>query len=158
MCFVNRARDRGQGLTWRYWLDWVIVADVPRQRMLAQMARRGPCNERRCSRRRSSARHLTPPLTTMHCMVADAEFDSERNQPFIRQDFGALSVISANARASKRSVPRRSASYRHKPRAAQLRRNSNKRSCLVSPTTSTASVSPPCCSFASRMSTMPDGF
>jgi hypothetical protein len=33
--------------------------------------------------------------TTITCVLADAEFDSERNHRFIRQDLGAMSVIRA---------------------------------------------------------------
>ncbi len=33
--FVNRVRDRGQGLTWRHWLKWVVVVDLPRRLILA---------------------------------------------------------------------------------------------------------------------------
>src|SRR5262249_28088257 len=34
-------------------------------------------------------------LTTISCVLADAEFASERNHRFIRQDLGAMSVIPA---------------------------------------------------------------
>ncbi len=90
--FVNRVRDRGQGLTWRHWLDWVIVADLPRQLILAQMARPGPCHdEALLPALLQHARHLT----TIACVLADAEFDSERNHRFIRQELDALSVSPA---------------------------------------------------------------
>ncbi|MGZ6392255.1 MAG: hypothetical protein ACXWQZ_23700 [Ktedonobacterales bacterium] len=91
-CFVNRVRDQGQGRTWRHWLDWVIVADLPRQLMLAQMAPPGPCTDKA----------LPPALlqhachhATIRCVLADAECASERTHRFMRQDLGALSVIPA---------------------------------------------------------------
>jgi len=44
--FINRKRDRGQGLPWRYWLKWVVVVETKHQLLLAQIAKRGPYNER----------------------------------------------------------------------------------------------------------------
>jgi hypothetical protein len=41
-CFVKRAKDRGEGFTWRHWLKWTIAVDVDRQLIVAQSARRGP--------------------------------------------------------------------------------------------------------------------
>lgn len=40
--FVNRARDRGQGRTWRHGLTWMVVVDLPRRILLAQVAKPGP--------------------------------------------------------------------------------------------------------------------
>src|SRR5262245_56227132 len=34
-------------------------------------------------------------LVPIRCGLADAEFDSERNHPFIRQSIGAMSIIAA---------------------------------------------------------------
>lgn len=90
--FVNRARDRGQGLTWRHWLKWVVVVDLPRRMILAQLAKPGPTND--CATLRpllEQARRLVP----IRCVLADAEFDSERNHTFIRQVVGATSIIPA---------------------------------------------------------------
>jgi hypothetical protein len=90
--FVNRVRDRGEGFTWRHWVKWVVVADLPRQLILAQMARPGPTNdEALLPTLLEQARHNT----SICCVLADAEFDSERNHRFIRQDLGAMSVIPA---------------------------------------------------------------
>jgi hypothetical protein len=90
--FVNRVRDRGEGFTWRRWVKWVVVADLPRQLILAQMARPGPCNDEAfLPTLLEQARHRS----TIACVLADAEFDSERNHRFIRQDLGAMSVIPA---------------------------------------------------------------
>jgi hypothetical protein len=90
--FVNRVRDQGHGLAWRHWLKWVLVADLPRQLILAQMARPGPCNdEALLPQLLQQARRLT----AIQCVLADAEFDSERNHQFIRQELAAMSVIPA---------------------------------------------------------------
>lgn len=29
--FINRKQDRGQGLPWRYWLQWVVVVETKHQ-------------------------------------------------------------------------------------------------------------------------------
>src|SRR3712207_217285 len=34
--FVKRANDRGEGFTWRHWLQWTMAADVDRQLIVAQ--------------------------------------------------------------------------------------------------------------------------
>lgn len=34
---VNRVRDRGEGLTWRHWLKWVVVVDLPHRLIWAQV-------------------------------------------------------------------------------------------------------------------------
>jgi DDE family transposase len=83
--FVNRVRDRGQGLTWRHWLKWLVVVDLPRQIILAQEAKRGPTNDG------ARLRHLAP----IRCVLADGAFDSEMNHTVIRQVVGADSIIPA---------------------------------------------------------------
>lgn len=50
-CFVNRVHDRGEGLTWRHGLKWILVVDLPRRLILAQAAKPGP-----------------PPMTGRHCV------------------------------------------------------------------------------------------
>ena len=90
--FVNRVRDRGQGLTWRHWLKWVVVVDLPRRLILAQVAKPGPTNDGATLRPLlDQARRLAP----IRCVLADAEFDSELNHTFIRQVVGADSIIPA---------------------------------------------------------------
>jgi IS5 family transposase len=90
--FVKRAKDRGDGFTWRHWLKWTVVVDLDRRVILAQTARRGPTND--CAL-------LRPLVSTAHARVrigvvlADAEFDSERNHQHIRQTLQAHSVIPA---------------------------------------------------------------
>ena len=75
-----------------YWLKWVLVVDLDRQLLLAQAAHAGPSND--CG--------LLPPLlaaagenTAIGLVLADAEFDSERNHCFIRTTLRARSVIPA---------------------------------------------------------------
>jgi hypothetical protein len=72
--FVNRTRDRGEGFTWRHWLKWVVVVDLPRRLILAQAAKRGPTNDGPTLRPLlDGARHVAP----IRCVLADGEFDSE---------------------------------------------------------------------------------
>jgi len=75
-----------------YWLKWVLLVDLDRQLLLAQAAHAGPSND--CP--------LLPPLlaaaaenTAIDLVLADAEFDSERNHHFIRKTLKARSVIPA---------------------------------------------------------------
>jgi hypothetical protein len=90
--FVNRIRDRGQGLTWRHWLKWVVVVDLPRRFILAQVAKPGPTNDGATLRPLlDRVRHLA----AVRLVLADAEFDSELNHTFIRQVVGADSSIPA---------------------------------------------------------------
>jgi IS5 family transposase len=90
--FVKRRKDRGDGLPWRYWLKWVVVVDLTRQMVVAQLAKRGPNND--CAQLRplvdTACRSL--PIQTV---LADAEFDSERNHRHIRQVHGLHSIIPA---------------------------------------------------------------
>jgi hypothetical protein len=90
--FVKRAKDRGEGFTWRHWLKWTMVVDIDHRMILAQTARCGPTND--CAT-------LRPPLSAAHKRVrigmalADAGFDSERNHQHIRQTLHAQSIIPA---------------------------------------------------------------
>lgn len=90
--FVKRARDRGPGFTWRYWLKWTVVVDVPRRLILAQVARQGPYNDCATLRPLVSAASQVAAIGTV---LADAEFDSERNHQHIRGVLGARSIIPA---------------------------------------------------------------
>jgi len=70
----------------------VVVADVDQQFLLSQTARRGPWND--CANWPvvvEAASRETP----IGLVLADAEFDSERNHTYIRQKLGAQSVIPA---------------------------------------------------------------
>jgi hypothetical protein len=90
--FVKRAKDRGEGFTWRHWLKWTMVVDVDRQLMVAQTAHRGPTNDRATLRPLVDAAHQRVPIALV---LADAEFDRERNHQHIRQILQAYSVIPA---------------------------------------------------------------
>lgn len=90
--FVNRQRDRGQGLEWKAWCKWVIAVDVERQVILSQLARPAPVNDCASLPALVSAANQVQPVGTV---LADAEFDSERNHRFCREELGAMSIIPA---------------------------------------------------------------
>ena len=75
-----------------YWVKWIVAADLQHQLLLAQMARAGPAND--CARvpdlLNQAARH-----GPIQMVLADAEFDSERNHRYIRKQLGARSIIPA---------------------------------------------------------------
>jgi hypothetical protein len=91
--FVRRLHHHGQKpLPWRHWLKWVIVADLDQQFVLSQMARRGPWND--CANLPAVVRAASE-QTRIGMVLADAEFDSERNHTYIRHQLRAQSVIPA---------------------------------------------------------------
>ena len=91
--FVRRMHHPGQKpLPWRHWLKWVVVADVDQQFLLSQIARRGPWND--CANLPAVVEAASE-QTRIGLVLADAEFDSERNHTYIRQKLGAQSVIPA---------------------------------------------------------------
>lgn len=90
--FINRKRDRGQGLAWRYWLKWVVVVETKHQLLLAQIAKRGPYNDCALLRPLLDIAHEVTPARRV---LADAEFDSERNHKHIREVHRLDSVIPA---------------------------------------------------------------
>jgi IS5 family transposase len=72
------------------WLKWLVVVDVSRHLFLAQSAHAGPSNDcNRLPQLINQAHELAP----VQVVLADAEFDSERNHQHIRQVIGAKSVI-----------------------------------------------------------------
>lgn len=73
--FINRLTDRGEGLEWRHWCKWTVV-DVLRRCVLAQAAHQGLYNDCATLRPLVSAAHEVVPVGLV---LADAEFDSERN-------------------------------------------------------------------------------
>src|ERR1019366_359409 len=82
----------GQPLPWRHWLKWRVTVDVDRQLLLSQTARRGPWND--CANLPTlveAANQVVP----IGVVLADAEFDSERNHTYIRQQLRARSIIPA---------------------------------------------------------------
>lgn len=90
--FINQKRDRGQGSPWRYWLKWVVVVDTKYQLLLAQIAKRGPYNDCAMLRPLVDVAHLVMPASYV---LADAEFDSERNHKHIREIHHMISIIPA---------------------------------------------------------------
>lgn len=90
--FVNRQRDRGQGLEWKAWCKWVVTVDVNRKVILSQLARPAPANDCASLPALVSAANSVLPVAAV---LADAEFDSERNHRFCREELGAVSIIPA---------------------------------------------------------------
>ncbi len=104
--FVRRMyHHTQQPLPWRHWLKWLAVVDLKRQLILAQSARQAPWND--------PCAHLPELVAQAHahtpvgCVLADAEFDSERNHTFVRQQLHALSVIPAKHREENLAHARR---------------------------------------------------
>lgn len=81
-----------QPLPWRHWLKWLAVVDVERQLILSQSARQAPWNDCANLPALVAQAHAHTPVG---CVLADAEFDSERNHTFVRQQLHALSIIPA---------------------------------------------------------------
>ena len=91
--FVRRMHHHGQKpLPWRHWLKWVVVVDLDHQFLLSQIARRGPWND--CANLPAVVQAACE-QTRIGLVLADAEFDSERNHTYIRKQLGAQSVIPA---------------------------------------------------------------
>lgn len=88
--FVKRLRD--QGGQWHRWIKWLVVVDVPRRSVVAQLAKWGPTNDSATLRPLVDAATSVVPIRQV---LADAEFDSERNHRHIREVVGATSVIPA---------------------------------------------------------------
>jgi hypothetical protein len=79
-------------LPWRHWLKWVVAVDLDQQFVLSQLARRGPWND--CANLPAVVEAASQ-QTRIGLVLADAEFDSERNHTYIRKRLGAQSVIPA---------------------------------------------------------------
>jgi len=91
--FVRRMyHHTQQPLPWRHWLKWLAVVDLKRQLILAQSARQAPWNDCANLPGLVAQAHAQTPIG---CVLADAEFDSERNHTFVRQQLHALSIIPA---------------------------------------------------------------
>ena len=91
--FIRRREQHGgAAMPWRYWLKWLLAVDTRLRIILAQKAHQGPIND--CATLRPLLDEVVPsnPIGTV---VADAEFDSERNHRHIRQQIGAQSIIPA---------------------------------------------------------------
>ncbi|MGE5141126.1 MAG: transposase [Rudaea sp.] len=89
--FVHRVQEH-PGRTRRHWLKWILVVDVPRRVVLAQAARWGPANDGATLR---PLVQVAGRRTSIGLVLADAEFDSEHNHQFVRQELHARSVIPA---------------------------------------------------------------
>jgi len=99
--FIRRVEHFGQPQrTWKHWLKWLAVVDVERQLILAQHARQAPWNDCATLPLLVAQAHQHTPVG---CVLADAEFDSERNHIFCRQQLKADSVIPAKRRSSCRA-------------------------------------------------------
>lgn len=90
--FINRKRDPGEGLPWRYWLKWVVVVETKHQLLLAQIAKRGPYNDCALLRPLVDIAHQVMPASLV---LADGEFDSERNHKHVREVHHMQSIIPA---------------------------------------------------------------
>jgi DDE family transposase/transposase-like protein DUF772 len=91
--YVQRTQNRGgKPMHWRKWLKWLVLVDTQSQLLLAQEACSGPYNGSAMLRSLADTAHTTNPFGWL---LADAEFDSERNHRHVREELGALSVIPA---------------------------------------------------------------
>jgi IS5 family transposase len=88
---VRRVRDSG-AFPWRRWTKWLVVAETRHRFLLAQHAKEGPINDSASLRPLAAQAHDRVPLARL---LADAEFDSERNHRFLREQLGADSIIPA---------------------------------------------------------------
>jgi hypothetical protein len=90
--FVDLTRNRGAERTRQHWPKWVAAIDVPRRVVLGQLAYAGPAN---ASSRLRPVADMARQAGVIGLVVADAEFDSERNRRHIRDHLGADSIIPA---------------------------------------------------------------
>ena len=111
--FIRRVEHFGQPQrTWKHWLKWLAVVDLKRQLILAQGTRQAPWNDCASLPALVTAAHRHTPIA---CVLADAEFDSERNHTFCRQQLKANSVIPARRRSSCRASAVRLEMRQHFP-------------------------------------------
>jgi Transposase DDE domain len=90
--FVKRAKDRGEGFTWRQWGKWTMAVALDRHCIVAQTAHRGPYHDSATLRPLIDATHHRVPIVLV---LADAEFDRERYHQHICQVLRARSLIPA---------------------------------------------------------------
>jgi hypothetical protein len=90
--FVKRAKDQGEGFTRHHGLQWTMAVDVVRRLIVASTARRGPYNDGATLGPLVDTDHQWMPL---RLVLADAEFDRERNHQHIRYVLPVHSVIRA---------------------------------------------------------------
>lgn len=92
--FIRRREHHGGApMPWRYWLKWLLAVDTQRRLILAQRAHQGPVND--CATLRPLLDEVAAAGHPIGTVVADAEFDSERNHQHIRATLGAQSIIPA---------------------------------------------------------------
>ena len=89
---VDLTRHRGTERTRQHWPKWVVAVDVPWRVVLGQLASAGPANASSTLRPVVDMARQTGEIGLV---VADAEFDSERNHRHIRDQVGADSSIPA---------------------------------------------------------------
>ena len=77
---------------WSTWLKWLVVIDVTTGLLLAQTAHAGPSNDSDKLRPITQKAHQVVRVSEV---LADAEFDSERNHQFVRTQLQADSIIPA---------------------------------------------------------------
>src|SRR6266581_7347837 len=91
--FIRRREQHGGApMPWRYWVKWLLAIDTRLRLILAQKAHQGPVNDCATLPPLLDEVVTTLPLATV---LADAEFDSERNHRHIREQCRAKSVIPA---------------------------------------------------------------
>lgn len=92
--FIRRREQHGGApMPWRYWLKWLLAVDTDLRVILAQKAHPGPTND--CATLRPLLDQVAQARHPIGLVVADAEFDSERNHRHIREQLGGQSVIPA---------------------------------------------------------------
>jgi IS5 family transposase len=123
--FVRRMHHHTQQpMPWRHWLKWLVVIDVEQQLILSQSARQAPWNDCASLPALVAAANRSTPVG---CVLADAEFDSERNHRFCHEQLQAKSVIPA-----KRFTSRKATGYRQQMRENFPRRCYRRRSLIES--------------------------
>ena len=91
--FIRRREQHGGApMPWRYWLKWLLAVDTRLRLILAQKAHQGPIND--CANLRPLLDEVVQ-ASSIDAVLADAEFDSERNHRHIREQLGAQSIIPA---------------------------------------------------------------
>jgi hypothetical protein len=120
---IRRIEHFGQKQrSWKHWLKWLVVDDVDRQIILAQQARQAPWNNCATLPVLVTEAHRQTPVG---CVLADAEFDSERNPIFCRKQLKADCIIPA-----KRFTSRRAKGFRQQMREHLPRRRYRRRKCV----------------------------
>jgi hypothetical protein len=90
--FGTRAKDHGEGFTWRHWLQSTVTMNIGRRLVVAQAARCGPYNDGATLRPLVKAASQRVPIGLV---LTEAAFDRERNHQYIRHYIGADSIIPA---------------------------------------------------------------